>query len=110
MDTQKIVSLRPKVNPKSAAGRVSDDPADDAEQNIIDPRAPFATARKFRKMLFTDDGRPILHYYQGGFFSWNGSSYQALHNDDLRARLYSYLDGCVRETKDGSLAPFKPNR
>src|ERR1700722_3095454 len=70
---------------------------------VIDPRAPYDTARLFRARLASP-----LHHHRGVFYEWNGASWPEAGEDRLRARLYSFLDQCQSKTK-GGFCSVKPN-
>jgi putative DNA primase/helicase len=70
---------------------------------VIDPRAPYDTARRFRARLASP-----LHHHRGVFYEWNGASWPEAGEDRLRARLYSFLDQCQSKTK-GGFCSVKPN-
>jgi putative DNA primase/helicase len=70
---------------------------------VIDPRAPYDTARLFQSRLATP-----VRYHRGAFYEWDGSSWPEAGADGLRARLYEFLDGCQSKTK-GGFCPVKPN-
>jgi putative DNA primase/helicase len=78
-----------------------------SEAAVIDPRAPYDTARLFQTRLATP-----LHHHRGGFYEWNGSSWPEAVDDSLRSRLYAFLDGCQCKVKikgEYELRPVKPN-
>ena len=41
---------------------------------------------------------------------WNGRTYQEIMADDVRARLWNWLDTCCCRSKEGRLTKFLPNR
>jgi putative DNA primase/helicase len=78
-------------------------------QMVINPRAPYDTARLFRNTAFAPVGRrSTLHYHRGSFYLWNGSAYLELADADLRSHLYDFLDRCVMVDEDEKERPFKP--
>jgi hypothetical protein len=70
---------------------------------VIDARAPYDVARLFRARLATPP-----HHHRGVFYEWDGSSWPEAGADNLRARLYAFLDECQSKTK-GGFCPVKPN-
>ena len=66
-----------------------------APATIIDPAAPFTTAKTFRELRFNSGGHSILHFHKGAFYLWNGCAYVELDENELRAEIYTFLDGCV---------------
>jgi putative DNA primase/helicase len=73
----------------------------------IDPSAPFDVARLFLIAEFTVGQRPTLHHHRGSFFAWNGVAYVETTRDDIRAKLYQFLDGCRTGGRPGE--KVKPN-
>jgi putative DNA primase/helicase len=71
---------------------------------VIDPRAPYDTARLFQSRLAT-----ALHYHRGAFYEWDGSSWPEAGADGLRSFLYGFLDRCEVRGAKGALTPAKPN-
>jgi putative DNA primase/helicase len=80
---------------------------------IIDPTAPYAAARAFRKLRHDTDDAPMLFHYRGAFYAWSGAAYPELPDSDIRADVYRFLDQCVvpKCRKDGQWeqVPVKPN-
>jgi putative DNA primase/helicase len=72
----------------------------------IDPTAPFDVGRSFLAREFASGQYHTLHHHRGAFYAWNGAAYLEIPADDLRARLYHFLDYCVA----GSGQKVKPNR
>jgi putative DNA primase/helicase len=84
---------------------------------VIDPAAPYDTAKLFREEQFANTETPTLFYHRGGFYRWTGAAYDEIADADLRAHLYAFLDQChvvIKDVKDGKdgwhQRPFKPNR
>jgi putative DNA primase/helicase len=89
------------ANPYDTRGKGSADSA------VIDPRAPYDNARLFQIGLAT----PLRHH-RGSFHEWDGSSWPEAGEDNLRARLYAFLDSCqckVKVKDEYELRPVKPN-
>jgi putative DNA primase/helicase len=87
------------ANPYDTRGKGSIDAA------VIDTRAPYDNARLFQARLATP-----LHHHRGGFYEWDGSSWPEAGEDNLRARLYAFLDSCQCKVKDEyEFRPVKPN-
>jgi putative DNA primase/helicase len=74
----------------------------------IDPSAPFDVARLFLIAEFTVGQRPTLYHHRGSFYVWNGVAYVEIARDDIRAKLYQFLDGCRTGTRPGE--KVKPNQ
>jgi putative DNA primase/helicase len=78
-----------------------------ADSAVIDPRAPYDTARLFQALR----SAPMRHH-RGVFYEWNGSSWPEAGDDKLRAQLYAFLDGCqckVKVKDEYEFRPVKPN-
>jgi putative DNA primase/helicase len=74
---------------------------------VIDTRAPYDNARLFQARLVT----PLRHH-RGSFYEWDGSSWPEAGEDNLRARLYAFLDNCqckVKVKDEYEFRPVKPN-
>ena len=61
---------------------------------------PLDTARKFTLRDFNGDA---LKHWQGSFYRWRAGAWQEATPDDMRARLYGFIE-------DQQLADFKPNQ
>ncbi len=76
-------------------------------QLTLDPGNPLPSARSFiRRNYTTGDHRTLVHH-AGQFFGWSGAHYQVVEDAEIRAGLYSFLEGAVRATEK-KLVPFKP--
>jgi putative DNA primase/helicase len=89
--------------------------APDGPPWTISLAAPYDTAKLFLRVLFTHEGRSILHRHRGGFYLWNGAAYPEADEDDVRARVYEFLNQCVarvlnRQTNEWETALVKPNQ
>jgi putative DNA primase/helicase len=73
----------------------------------IDPSAPFDVARLFLVANFTVGQCPTLHHHRGSFYAWSGGAYLETTRDDIRAKLYQFLDGCRTSGRPGE--KVKPN-
>jgi putative DNA primase/helicase len=60
----------------------------------IDPMAPFDVARRFLAAEFAAGEHCTLHHHRGSFYVWNGAAYVETAKDDLRAKVYLFLDRC----------------
>jgi len=74
----------------------------------IDPAAPFDVARIFLTREYSDGNHHTLLRHRGAFYSWNGAAYITIADDDLRAKLYVFLDQC--ETSCDRNKKIKPKR
>src|SRR3954471_1763777 len=73
----------------------------------LDVAAPYDTAEKFLTSEFCAGPHRTLHHHRGSFYAWNGAAYLEIGKDDLRARIYCFLDGCTTGSSQGK--PVKPN-
>jgi putative DNA primase/helicase len=73
----------------------------------IDPSAPYDVARLFLLAEFTVGQWPTLHHHRGSFYAWNRVAYVETAKDDIRAKLYHFLDGCRTGGRPGE--KVKPN-
>jgi putative DNA primase/helicase len=79
---------------------------------IIDPGAPFDTARLFLASKHIVDSSRTLHHHRGSFYAWNGKCYPEAEEAAIRAELYRFLDQCVAASKPGKTHKherYKPN-
>lgn len=74
----------------------------------IDPTAPYDVARVFLAREFSSGHHRTLHHHRGVFYAWNGTAYVEIAEDDLRAKLYQFLDQCTTGAARGD--KIKPNR
>jgi putative DNA primase/helicase len=79
-----------------------------ARRLVLDPGDPLPSARAFIADQFTAEGRACLVHQSGDFRAWSGACYPMIEEDDIRARLYPFLEKAVIETKQGDI-PFQPN-
>jgi putative DNA primase/helicase len=54
---------------------------------ILSPGSPCASAREFSERLDAP-----MRYWRGDFYGWCGTHYEAIENDEIRARLYRFLE------------------
>ena len=71
---------------------------------VIDPGAPYDTAERFRS-----SEAQTLTWYQATWLEYKGAAYAIVPDDEIRAKLYRFLDKCKSTDKDGNLHPFRPN-
>jgi putative DNA primase/helicase len=76
-------------------------------RRLPDLGAPFDVARTFLASEFSADGCRTLHHHRGVFYAWNNAAYLEIDKDDVRARLYAFLDQC--KTGVGKGEKVKPN-
>jgi putative DNA primase/helicase len=76
--------------------------------NLIDPTAPLDVARSFLVQEFRTGAHCTLHHHRGAFYAWNGAAYTEIDSDDLRAKLYTFLDQCKTGASPGE--KIKPDK
>lgn len=74
----------------------------------IDPAAPLDVARTFLVHQYRAGDDRTLHHHRGGFYTWNGAAYVEIAADDLRAKVYDFLDKCRTNVSAGD--KIKPNK
>jgi putative DNA primase/helicase len=77
---------------------------------VLDPGAPLPAARILLERHFQRGGQRTLHRLQGVFYRWSGAHYRALSEEEVKARIYRFLEGVLRPGKDGVPRAFDPNR
>jgi putative DNA primase/helicase len=58
---------------------------------------------------YAEPAGPTLHHQQGTFHFWTGTHYRDAATEEIRARIYGFLDRAQRLV-NGKLVPFKPSR
>jgi len=81
----------------------------EADPLVINPKAPYDIARSFQIALFMKGGRSTLHRHRGGFYHWNGTVFLETDAEELKAKVYAFLDRCVAIDAKGEQRPVKPN-
>jgi putative DNA primase/helicase len=61
---------------------------------VLNPNAPYDTAKEFTRRNCVRDGKPIVLWWQGQFWRWNGRHYEAEDKDGtvMRGLVYEFLD------------------
>jgi len=100
-----------------ASNEVSSDQIGFPEELILDPKDPLSTARSFLNWHYVQESARTLHCYQSVFYVYNGAYYDLAHSDNVRSRLYKFLEhGKIRKEirikndRFEVLDSFKPNR
>jgi putative DNA primase/helicase len=75
---------------------------------ILSNKTPLKTAHEFITRQFNADGSSSLVHYRGDFYEWTGTHYEECEKDDLRSRLYGFLDKAVTPGRRG-YEPFNPD-
>src|SRR5205823_146420 len=79
---------------------------------VLSPSSPLKSARVFLDKFHTHRGVRTLVRWRDEWRVWTGDHYEALHDDDMRAELYRFLDTAVVRTKvEGAWVdkPFNPD-
>src|SRR5262249_58099649 len=102
--TDTATNTNGRRSPHRASFRVCQDIGPDADrtetdQLIVDPKDPLSIARAFLNWNFLDEGNPTLYHWQGEFRLYNGAYYSLVDYDEIRARLYKFLDHALIRTK-----------
>jgi len=77
---------------------------------ILSPSDPMTSARKFISYHCTKNGLRTLHYYRGSFYGYAGTHYRESEAQEIRSKLYEFLDQAERIDHKGKLVPFEPTR
>ncbi len=68
---------------------------------IRDIGAPYEVARQFLFEEFTSGEFYTLHHHKGEFWAWDGAAYHSIGKDELKSKLYAFLDRCKTGTGEG---------
>lgn len=82
-----------------------------ASKLILYAGAPLVSAREYVQAHYQRGASRTLHHQGGTFFTWNETHYRESTSEDMRSRLYEFLDQAETPTKkEGETAPFNPNK
>ncbi len=82
-----------------------------ANKLILYSGAPLVSAREYVQAHHLRGASRTLHHQSGTFFSWAGTHYLETSNEEMRSKLYEFLDKADTPTKEeGVTAPFNPNK
>lgn len=87
--------------------------AGNASQNdpvVLSAGAPLLSAREYIRRHHTEAGLRTLHHQNSGFYTWTGTHYIEVPPEEMRGRLYGFLDKAFRTNEKGNLVPFDPNK
>lgn len=76
---------------------------------VIDPKDQLEIAQRFFRDCFTTDEVGTLIHHQAAWHHWTEMRYEAVSDDDIRAKLWTWLSGCA-VPKKGKLDAFHPTR
>lgn len=77
---------------------------------ILSGGAPLVSARQFLARGHTLNSTRTLHHQNGTFYSWDGSHYTELAPEEMRERLYCFLDTAKRIDERKQIVPFNPTK
>ena len=103
-----LATLAGWTRPKSAAVTRSINPA--SGDLILSPGAPLGTARAFIARQHTQEAQRTIHHQNSSFFTWTGSHYVENAPEEMRARVYAFLDKAQRITEAGEIVAFDPTK
>jgi putative DNA primase/helicase len=75
---------------------------------VLNARAPYETAKEFARRRCYRDGKPVVWYWQGQFWRWNGKYYEEEKEEVIRGEVYAFLDGASRWIGPNQTAEFQP--
>ena len=70
--------------------------------------APYDTAKEFAERECKRDGKIVVWFWQGEFWRWNGKHYAPERDEEMRGKVYRFLDGALRWVGDQAVR-FQPN-
>lgn len=59
---------------------------------VVDPKAPYTTAKLFLERFAVKSGALTLIHHRGAFYVWNGRAYLERADGELKAEIYPFLD------------------
>ena len=80
-----------------------------ANDLVLDPKSPVASARRLLADRYTIDAAQLLHHHRGVFYAWTGTRYIGLSEEHIKADVFHFLEYAKRQIKNG-LVRFEPNR
>ena len=82
----------------------------DLDPPVLSTGAPLLSAREMVQRRYMRPGARTIHHQQGAFFLWDGIRYVEAAPEEIRARIYEFLDSARRMNDDDKLVPFNPNK
>ncbi|MEQ1951364.1 phage/plasmid primase, P4 family [Mesorhizobium yinganensis] len=77
---------------------------------VLDPQDPMRSARKLVNARYMhESGSRLIHRHKDASWCWNGSCFELLSKEDIRAVVYSFAERARMMTKEGPTS-FKPNQ
>lgn len=81
-----------------------------ADDVVLDSKDLMATARRFLDGEFQGDDGPVLLRSRGLWYRHVGPNWEEMPDEDLRARMWLWLDAAKKLAKEGAIEPFKPSK
>jgi putative DNA primase/helicase len=102
-----VVVAKPKE--PAPAVQFGAEPAPSERKALLNPNAPFDTAKEFARRHCTQDGKRVVWFWQGQFWRWNGRHYEAEDKDGtvMRGQVYAFLDRASKWSAQGEVR-FQP--
>jgi putative DNA primase/helicase len=76
---------------------------------VLTVKAPFDTAKEFAKRNCQVDGVSVEWFWQGQFYRWNGTFFEVVSVEEMRGRIYEFLDGASKwGGQPGQIVRFQP--
>jgi len=83
-------------------------------KDILDLADHMRSARALVEKRFIRDGLRTLHRYRGTFWSWMGSHYQIVDDEEIRSQIWDFLDLARTSVTDkkgnAHILPYHPNK
>jgi putative DNA primase/helicase len=76
---------------------------------VLSPQAPLNSAREMVRRAYMHPECRILHHQQDTFYGWRGTHYTEDVREIIRAKVYDFLDGALRQAPAG-FVPFNPDK
>ena len=101
-----LVPFTPKPEPLARfAGEAPK--TNDGLPPLLSLSSPYDTAKEYARRYCFYEGMLATYFWQSEFWEWNGRYYEVLAPEIIRDRVYAFLDGSQRRTKEGE-ERFKP--
>jgi len=75
---------------------------------VLSSSAPYDTAKEFIRRQCSLEGAPIVWFWQGQFWRWNGTHYAPEPDEVMRGLVYGFLDGARKWTGQNQTVRFQP--
>ncbi len=105
------VEARPEQTMNIAALEAGDaqPPARPNESSpVLSVSAPYDTAKEFIRRQCSLEGAPLVWFWQGQFWRWNGAYYAPEPDEVMRGLVYGFLDSARKWTGQNQTVRFQP--